>query len=596
MSGLCGFLGSGDPAWLSRLLEPIEYRGDASQVLSGPGHGLGIRYVADRSRRGDARSGEAIYGGAAIHQDPDGVLLALAGRIMPGPAEPAAHVDALYRQGRVGELDGDFAAARIDPARQELTLVRDPFGIRSLFYVRHEGALWFASELKQLLALPGLPVELEPSALHKYLTFSFVPGEVTPIRGVRSVLPGHLLSSRAGSLTSSRWFQLDEAEDPALADGAVAARRLREQCRRSIRAHLGTVPRAGVYLSGGIDSSGVAAFLARSGASIRALSLDFGAASVEHEQAEQVARHLGIELEWVPASGREILPSFEDLVWKLDLPFGDVVTGPQYLLGRAARRAGLAHVFNGEGGDQFFGGWTTKPMLAAAVYGGMFGAETPEEQYLRSYHRFYGLEDQLYTAELRQAVGEPGQRRALLAPYLSGGAMHGFLNRVRLTDVALKGSGNILPRAERIASGFGLELHMPLFDRALAELSFRIPPSLKLHGACEKYVLKRALSRALPEEVVWRRKYGMSVPITDWLLGPKGQVAPAELAPLLDELLGPDSLRRRGLFQPDYVAHLRAGEDQPIETRRRRLGEKLWALLMLEAWLRRFVDARGRAP
>jgi len=278
------------------------------------------------------------------------------------------------------------------------------------------------------------------------------------------------------------------------------------------------------------------------------------------------------------------------------MPFGDAVTAPQYLLGKAAREAGLAVVFNGEGGDQFFGGWTSKPMLAAAVYAGMFGDETPEEQYLRSYHRFYGLEDQLYTPELRERVGGPGQRRALLAPYLSGDATHSFLNRVRLADVALKGSHNILPRAEQIASGLGLELRMPLFDRALAELSFRIPPELKLHGACEKYVLKLALQRDLPHDIIWRRKFGMSVPMTDWLLGERGHPHHTELRPVLEDLLGPEALKRRGLFQPDYVRHLLAGEDQPVETRRRRVGEKLWALLMLEQWLRCFVDRRGQRP
>jgi asparagine synthase (glutamine-hydrolysing) len=96
--------------------------------------------------------------------------------------------------------------------------------------------------------------------------------------------------------------------------------------------------------------------------------------------------------------------------------------------------------------------------------------------------------------------------------------------------------------------------------------------------------------------VVWRRKYGMSVPTTDWLLGAKGQSGPAPLAPLVSALLGPEALRRRGLFQPAYVEQLRAGNDQPFETRRRRIGEKLWALVMLEAWLRRFIDARGQAP
>jgi asparagine synthase (glutamine-hydrolysing) len=246
-------------------------------------------------------------------------------------------------------------------------------------------------------------------------------------------------------------------------------------------------------------------------------------------------------------------------------------------------------VFNGDGGDLFFGGCTSKPMIAAAIYEGTVEDESPEEQYLRSYHRFYGLEDQLYSEDLQRRFGGPGQRRALLAPYLDDGRTRGFLNRVRLTDVSLKGSQNILPRAERIANGHALDVRVPLFDRALAEFSFQLPPSLKLHGACEKYVLKLAMQGRLPEAVVWRRKFGMSVPMTDWLLG-------GGLSPALGELLSEPAVRARGLFQHAYIAQLARGQDEPFETRRRRIGEKLWALIMLEQWLRIFIDRRGAMP
>jgi asparagine synthase (glutamine-hydrolysing) len=162
------------------------------------------------------------------------------------------------------------------------------------------------------------------------------------------------------------------------------------------------------------------------------------------------------------------------------------------------------------------------------------------------------------------------------------------LNRIRLADIALKGSQNILPRAERMSNAWALDARVPLFDRPLAEASFRLPPRMKLHGACEKYVLKLIMQRHLPREVVWRRKFGMSVPVTDWVLGP--------LAPVVEELLGPASLARRGFFRPEYVERLRKGRNDPDETRRRRIGERLWALLALEAWLRVFVDGRGRRP
>jgi asparagine synthase (glutamine-hydrolysing) len=131
-------------------------------------------------------------------------------------------------------------------------------------------------------------------------------------------------------------------------------------------------------------------------------------------------------------------------------------------------------------------------------------------------------------------------------------------------------------------------MRVPMFDRELAEASFTLPPQLKLHGASEKYVLKLILQRHLPREIVWRRKFGMSVPVTDWVLGP--------LAGPLEELLGPASLARRGLFRKEYVEPLRQGRNDPSETRRRRIGERLWTLAMLEAWLRVFIDGRGKRP
>ncbi len=572
MSGICGYVGEAAPGALQAMLEAISYRGDHSDQVEEPGVGLGYRYW--RGRPNKAQS---------IHRDADGVLVACAGTLSPPVASPAATL-AAELAGTLEALDGAFSAAHWDAKARTLTLLRDPFGVRSLYYVQHAGTFYFATELKQLLAVREIPAAVACDALHMYLTFSFVPGERTPIQGVRRLLPGHRLTLRAGEVSISPYFEL--REEIAEVSQAEAARRVWRLGRRAVKKRL-VEERVGLYLSGGIDSAAVGVWLKELGAEVQAFTLDFGEASVEREEAEAAARALGFPLERVPASGAELAPCLDQLVYALDLPFGDAVTGPHWLLGRAARAAGLTATFNGEGGDQLFGGWTSKPMVAAAVYGG-YGGESPEQQYLKSYHRFYGLEDQLYTPEFAERVGPAGKRRALISRYLGGDHAETLLNRVRLTDIALKGSQNILPRAERTSNAHGLDLRVPLFDRELAVASFTLPTSLKLHGACEKYVLKLALQNHLPKELVWRRKYGMSVPITDWVQGP--------LRPWIDELLSDASLRARGWFRPEFVRELRAGHDVSNETRRRRLGEKLWALAMLEAWAHRFVDLRGRAP
>jgi asparagine synthase (glutamine-hydrolysing) len=557
------------------MLAAVEHRGERTDVLEMPGVALGVRWWATGGDGGIHRGG-TLAG-------------ACAGSLAPPVASAAAQLSELIRRGEsLDALDGAFASAVWESGPERLTLLVDPFGVRSIHLAEHRGALYFASELKALLAIPELPVVLDPVAVHKYLTFSFVPGDATPLVGVRRLLPGHLLIREPGAERMLRYFALREDLDPALAEPRAAARAVRAEWREAVARRLGSEREVALYLSGGVDSSGVGAWLAEAGVQVRAFSLDFGERSVEREQAETVAAHLGFPLALVKVGGEDLASELSTLAWHLDMPFGDPVTGPLYLLGRAARAAGLDVAFNGEGGDQLFGGWTTKPMVAAELYADLYADDTREQTYLKSYHRFYGREEQLYAPAFRARVGGPGQRRAHLAPFLAGEQASTFLHRVRLADVSLKGSQNILPRAERMAAAWALDLQAPLFDRALAELSFRLPPQLKLRGATEKYVLKLAVGRRLPREIVWRRKFGMSVPITDWALGP--------LAPVLEDLLGPRAIEARGLFNEPYVSRLRRGQNDPDETRRRRIGERLWTLAMLEAWLRVFVDGRGRRP
>src|SRR5262245_60044970 len=346
MSGICGWVGEEDAGVLDAMLAAIDYRGDRTDQAHAPGAALGYRWWGGRPGKSPAIHREGPH------------LVACAGTLAPPVASPAAALLArlVAGDGDLATLDGAFGCAWWDGERRRLTLLRDPFGVRSLYYVEAGGVLYFATELKQLLAVPSLPVALDAPALHKYLTFSFVPGEDVPVRGVRRLLPGHALTWEAGRLETRPYFTLREAIDPALEDPRAAGRLIRARCQAAIQERLNGEREVGVFLSGGIASSGVAYWLREAGVGARAFSLDFGERSVEKAQAAAVARHLDLPLTFLPIDGSELSPILLDLVWKLDLPFGDPVTGPQYLLGQAARAAGLATVFNGEGGDQLFGG------------------------------------------------------------------------------------------------------------------------------------------------------------------------------------------------------------------------------------------------
>jgi asparagine synthase (glutamine-hydrolysing) len=588
VSGICGWVGEADPATLDAMLDAIPYRGDRVARAFPPGAALGYRFWAGR------------LGHASGIESRGAVTIACAGDLAANPAtdDPTKVIlDALdrIRRGEPEQLDGSFAAAVWDADDERLTLVTNPFGLRSLCFVEHGSTLYFASECKQLLAIPGLPIEIDPLAIHSYLTFSFVAGPRLPIRGVRRVQPGRVAELRRGTWTQRSYVRLRESIDPALEDDAAAASHVDALGRAAVRARLRSqstgTGEVGVYLSGGLDSSAVGRWLLDEGARVNAISLDFGDFGVERAEAELAAKALGLSLTFVDASAATVAPILGDLAWRMDLPLGDGVTGPHYLLGRAAREAGLTSIFNGEGGDQLFGGWSNKPMIVAEMYGEPLPtARGRAEMYLASYHRFYRLEHELYTDAFAEQVasdssGDDDERRLLLERELGNPDMTTFMGRLRRTDIALKGHDNIMPRAERIAGGFGLDVRSPLFDRAMTEASFTFPPRHKLRGVCEKDVLKRAMSGRLPDEIVWREKSGMCVPTSHWVLGP--------LRDLVADLLGPRSIAARGLFRADYVASLREGQDQAIELRPRRIGEKLWALLMLELWLRSFIDGRG---
>src|SRR5262245_25050455 len=199
MSAIAGYVGDADPAVLDRMLAAVSYRGDRSDTASVAGAGIGYRMWS-------GRPGKSM----AVHRD-GATLAAVSGSFAPRVVSPAAEIGALVNDHtRLAALDGNFSAACWDGERRRLSLLRDPFGVRALHYTEHRGIFYFASELKQLLAIPGLPVEVDPVAVHKYLTFSFVPGDDVPVRGIKRLLPGRIATWENGKLTIAPYFTLRE--------------------------------------------------------------------------------------------------------------------------------------------------------------------------------------------------------------------------------------------------------------------------------------------------------------------------------------------------------------------------------------------------
>ncbi len=454
-----------------------------------------------------------------------------------------------------------------------LTLGRSVFGRMPLFWLEADEGIWFSSRIAPLIAHVASP-QVSPSALLAYSTFSYVPTPETPVLGIYAVSAGGERTWRQGLESTGRPFTGWPASREGAIDEDRAVGELRALLEHAVHRQVADLGRAkvGVFLSGGLDSAAVAALLVRSGVSVEAFSLDFGNGEQgELAYATQVARFLKIPLVPVDARPCRVRAALAQTVRALDLPYGDGVSVPLFLLGRAAAgRVGV--VFNGEGGDQLFGGWTNKPLIAAGVYGGLEG-DAFIRAYLRTFHRFWGFEKQVFAGSVLAAASEydPGQGLA----GVFGGPGESLLHRLRRANLALKGAQNIQPRATALALVHGLAVRSPFCDQSLAEWTFRLPSALHLQGACEKYLLKRAVELWLPPSICWREKRGMGVPLTPWCLGP--------LWGKLGHWLNPGVLEREGRFAPQLPHRLLSGELGGYLWGRR-VGELLWLLLVWQLW------------
>ena len=494
---------------------------------------------------------------------------------------------AIPRDSRIGlSASGVDADAWFTVTPDCLILGRDAFGRMTLYWIQQDQGIWFASRLQWLLPLvrsQEKTAEINVEALYGYSCFSYVPTPLTPVQGIHS-LPAGIEQTWAvdgqGQLQSPTNQSLVNWRESTtqLEDEPTAIAQLQTLLTTAVERQISDLEDepVGVLLSGGLDSSLVAEMLVKAGVRVRAYTLDFGPSSLpEWPYAAQVAQALDIPLVKVEASPRRIREALSATVRALDLPYGDGVTVPLYLLNQAASQE-VGIIFNGEGGDQLFAGWTNKPLIAASLYQSDHpeGRETFAQQYLRTFHRLWGHEARVFQPAVLSAI------RALnpqdwLYPALEPTAAQGLLHRLRRATLMLKGAQNIHPRATHLALAQGLKVRSPFCDPDLAQWTFGLAGSLCLKGACEKYILKRAVESWLPAEIVWRSKRGMGVPLTSWCLN--------EWWRDLGQWLNPGVLAAQGNWQSD-LALVTALGDLSGTIQGRRIGEILWLLVMWQQW------------
>jgi asparagine synthase (glutamine-hydrolysing) len=466
-----------------------------------------------------------------------------------------------------------------------LILGREVFGRSPLYWMRWQEVILFASHLQLLLSLQlqnSQVSQVSIPGLYGYSCFSYVPTPLTPVENIFSIPAGHevVWNSQDISQTLSHPKTIDlwewKENEEQITDEVEAVSQLQTLLKDSINRQITDLKDqpVGVLLSGGLDSSVVAALLVEAGVKVRGYTLDFGALGIpEYPYAEKVARHLGIPLVKVEATPKCIEKALIPTVKALDLPFGDGVTVPLYLLSQRASQETRV-IFNGEGGDQLFAGWTNKPLIAAGIYQSHHpqGEETFIQQYLKTFHRLWGYEAKVYQPQVYEKIQNLNPEEWLkesLDPNFS------LLHRLRRASLMLKGAQNIHPRATNLGLACGLTVRLPFCDLPLAQWTFSLSGQLTLQGACEKYILKRSVEHLLPEEIVWRQKRGMGVPLTSWCLN--------HFWHHIGKWLNPGILNDGGVFQKDIAAKIINGELGAAITGRR-IGEILWLLIMWELW------------
>jgi asparagine synthase (glutamine-hydrolysing) len=517
-------------------------------------------------------------------------------------------------------LEGIYAFAIWDSTRGELFAARDRMGVKPLYYALTDEGLTFGSELRTVLSDTRVDRRLDLVALNEYLSFEFVPTPRTIVSGVRRLPPGHILKyGPSGLQTRQFWMpSLARSESQPPVRWRDFAGRLREHLAAAVRQELVSDVPVGVLLSGGLDSSTIASFMVEAyEGTVDSFSVSFDEPSFDESRyAQAVADRFGMRhhnLRLTSGMAADLVPGIAGI---LDEPLGDASFVPTYLLSRFAS-GHVKVVLGGDGSDELFAGY---PTLAAhrlieyyertvpwRVRAHLVPAMLPHlpvsfEYFSRDFKIRRFLSGRGVPLEVRHHrwMGSflDEEKRLLfqdwVAPVLGDTYAAAYrharecdarlpLNRVLYDDLRLYLEGDILFKVDRASMAASLEVRVPFLNRRVVDFATSLPLELKLRRLTGKFLLRRAMEDRLPPGIIGRRKQGFAMPVAHWLT--------SELRELASDMLSPDRIGRRGLFNPEYVASLLS---EHVE-RRKDNRKLLWTLLMFELWCDRYLPAGSAA-
>jgi asparagine synthase (glutamine-hydrolysing) len=515
------------------------------------------------------------------------------------------------------QLRGMFAYAIWDENSQELTLARDRVGIKPLYYsLQPDGTLHFASEIKALIESRAIKPELNYDVLADQLANRYTSGDETLFKGVKRLMPGHTLVWRNGKVAISQYWQLDYFKSPEKLSERDYVERFRAVFRDAVASHLMADVPLGMFLSGGIDSSAIAAVMSQLvNDQFKTFSVAFNEREAnELVYARQVAQAYNTDHHEIVVTPEAFFSSLPAMVYQEDEPIAHPSSVPLYFVSHLARQH-VKVVLTGEGSDELLAGYNkyrvtmynlqlgsayeklTPGFVRSLVKGSI--ERLPGENRLRQklsrtflclptkirniyFDNFAvyspGAQASLFSAETRARMNETDPYKQALA-LLHSAKADNLLDQLLAADMTTY-LHELLMKQDQMSMAASIESRVPFLDNELMEFATRLPVEMKLRGTTTKYVLREAMKGVLPDEILTRKKMGFPVPIGAWFRGAYRNV--------ISEYVLSERALRRGVFNADYIRQLvdrhQAGENH---------AERLWALVNFEIWQRRFFDGEA---
>ena len=498
--------------------------------------------------------------------------------------ESIVHLYEEYGRDCVTHLRGMFAFALWDRRKRRLLIARDRLGIKPLYYRWDGQTFLFGSEIKAILAYPGAKPKFHSGGLSEYLAFGYLSGPQTMYEGIQKLLPGHTLElDQQGQLTIRQYWDLPEGMDDDRRPISYYVDGYRERLEQCVSSHLMSDVPLGVFLSGGLDSSAVAALTTKIRREpIETFAVGYGEeAFSELPYARQVAEHIGSKHHEVRLGREEFFEALPRMIWHEDEPIVWPSSLSLYFVARLARER-VTVVLTGEGSDETLGGYTryawtllnrrmdrvyrsalpgvVRKMVRRAISrsplpGSLYrklehtflvrdGGSWPSFYFDNFYSAFAASElDELLTAPAREAAADAYTAAMHYWDASSGDLLH----RLLYTDIKTY-MVELLMKQDQMSMAASIESRVPFLDHELVEYTARIPSRYSIRGLAGKHILKLAVEDLLPRSIVYRQKMGFPTPWAYWLAGPQLDA--------LERMLLEGRTRERGLFRREAIERL----------------------------------------